>query len=205
MADMMNAAPAPAPEQAAPAGPAMPEMGQNAAPAPAGPGFSMPPVLDGPTPGQSLTDAPKSQPWERPPQFPDPEDAADYIWKMLTKPAITKSTLTMMHQGMSVEALTKTMLFTGFTEGKWTMDTVLLLFKPVALMLYTLGKKADVKGLKLTMEPIDKLAPVRGAFNQTASKSYMDDTPEEEPTPEGTDVLAETKKVKPLATRKGKK
>jgi len=202
MADMMNAgAMPPAPEQmpaqaAPPAG--MPPAQE---PAQGGPSIAnMFPIMDGPTPGQSLTTEPKSQQWERPPQFSTPEQATDHIWKMLTKPAVTKSTLTMLDQGIPVEALARTLLFQGFSEGKWTVDTMMLIGNPVMLMIATLGKAAGIE-VKLPIKEQDPLDPIRKTYNQIAKNDYMS-KPES-----GIDVLetGEEPTPPPMIVRKGKK
>ena len=200
MADMMNqmagAMPAPAPAPAAPTGP-------QADPAATTPQQGIPnmfPVLDGPTPGQSLLTEPKSQAWERPPQYVDPQDAADYVWRMLTKPAITKSTLTMLDQGVPVEALARTLIFKGFSDGKWSIDTGMLIFKSVNLMIATLGKKAGIN-IKIPIKERDPLAPVRDTYFQVAKNDLTPDKPEQ-----GINVLeTEDKEPATMLARKGKK
>ena len=191
---------------------AMPAMEPQTAPIPAGPqgdpAIATPqqgipgmfPILDGPTPGQSLLTEPKSQAWERPPQFVDPQDAADYVWRMLTKPAITKSTLTMLDQGIPVEALARTLIFKGFSDGKWSIDTGMLIFNSVNLMIATLGKKAGIK-VKIPIKEKDPLGPIRNTYKQVAKNDLTPDKPEQ-----GISLLeTEDSEPAPLLARKGKK
>ena len=207
MADMTNmmggGAPAPSPEQAA-AQTQAPNPIPGPAPqqsAPAQPGMMFP-VLDGPTPGQSLLGEPRSKPWERPPQFVEVEDALDYIWRMLCKPAVTKSTLTMLSQGMSVEAMARTLLFTGFAEGKWSWDMCMLMGRSVCIMIAGLGKAAGIK-MKLYMNKPDPTAPIRSVLKNTLPKSLpSEDAPAENKTGM-IDVLAKNKGV--VKRRKGAK
>ena len=42
--------------------------------------------FNAPIPGQGLTDEPGNYPWEHPPQFPEIEDAADFIYDRLSDP-----------------------------------------------------------------------------------------------------------------------
>lgn len=201
MADMMNqmagAMPAPAPA------PAAPPMGPQADPAATTPQQGIPgmfPIMAGPTPGQSLLTEPKSQAWERPPQFVDPQDAADYVWRMLTKPAVTKSTLTMLDQGVPVEALARTLIFKGFSDGKWSIDTGMLIFRSVNLMIATLGKKAGIK-IKIPVKETDPLDPIRNTYRQVAKNDLTPDKPEQ-----GINLLeTESTEPAPLLSRKGKK
>lgn len=118
-------------------------------------------LTDAPVPGESLTGEPGGAPWERPPQFSDPQKAAAYVWKQLNKPANMKQMLTMLDQGMPVEALARTVLMGGFQEGKWTPDVALLISRPVVTMISTLGYMADVTGMKLGMKERSSDKPVK--------------------------------------------
>jgi hypothetical protein len=108
-------------------------------------------TFDAAIPGESLTKEPGNQPWERPPQFVNPSDAVEFIWKQISKPANMYSALTMMKQGVPVEAIAKVILFTGFSEGKWTPDVAMLIAKPVVAIIAGIAKAADVK-TKLMMK-----------------------------------------------------
>lgn len=162
---------------------------------------NMYPVLDGPTPGQSLLTEPRSQAWERPPRFVDPQDAADHVWKMLTKPAITKATLTMLDQGIPVEALARTLIFKGFSDGSWTIDTGLLIYNSVNLMIATIGKKAGID-VKIPIKERDPIDPIRETYRQIAKNDLTPSRPEL-----GTDLLntdAQEEGPAPMLARKGK-
>jgi len=206
MADMTNqmaGAMPPAAQEALPQQPPAAPSGPQGDPAVATPQQGIPgmfPVLDGPTPGQSLLGEPRSQAWERPPQYVDPQDAADYVWRMLTKPAITKSTLTMLDQGIPVEALTRTLIFKGFSDGKWSIDTGMLIYNAVGLMIASLGKAAGIK-VKIPLKEKDPLDPVRNAYRQVAKNDLTPDRPEQ-----GMDLLETEKKAEPapMLVRKGK-
>ena len=78
--------------------------------------------FNAPIPGQGLTDEPGNYPWEHPPQFPEIEDAADFIYERLSNPKQLKRLLTMMRIGVPIEALVKVITFSGFLEGKFTVD-----------------------------------------------------------------------------------
>ena len=82
--------------------------------------------FDAPIPGQSLTDTPGNNKWEHPPQ-----------------------TLLLLHSGVSVEALTKGVLFSGFTEGKWTPDLAVLLAEIVFNQILAIGMKGKIKEMRI--------------------------------------------------------
>ena len=78
--------------------------------------------FDAPVPGQSLTDKPGNYPWEHPPQYTDTQEAAEYVWDKLTQPAFADQVVAMLDAGIPVEAIGRIVVFSGFTEGKWTPD-----------------------------------------------------------------------------------
>lgn len=107
--------------------------------------------FDGPIPGESLTKAPGSAKYEAPPKFTNLKKASEYIFDQMTKPQHAKAMLAMLHNGTPVEALAKVVLFTGFSEGKWTPDLAAMLAKPVTAMIQAIGERAKVPNMKLGM------------------------------------------------------
>lgn len=108
--------------------------------------------LNGPVPGESLTQPPGNAKWEHPPQFADPNDASDYIFNQLLQPKTLKGILTMLKMGVPAEALARVLLFSGFHAGKWTPDICMLLFKPVIAMIVALGQRAKIDKIKVGMK-----------------------------------------------------
>ena len=124
--------------------------------------------FDAPIPGQSLTSEPKSWAWERPPRFVKKEDAALFIWDKLHTQEQLERIIVLLDIGVSVQALTKTIVFGGFVEGMYTPDLAVLLFPVVERMIFSIGKKAEVKNLVLskpkkdnTKELVNKLLKSR--------------------------------------------
>ena len=70
-----------------------------------------------PVPGHSLTDTPKSKPYENPAMFSDPDDAVDFIVDKINQPANSARFQKLMFAGMSVEEITNTIALGGFTGG----------------------------------------------------------------------------------------
>jgi hypothetical protein len=103
--------------------------------------------FNAPIPGQGLTDEPGNYPWEHPPQFPAIEDAADFIYERLSNPKL----LTMMRIGVPIEALVKVITFSGFLEGKFTVDVARLLEPIVAMQIMSKAQVAEVPA-KITLE-----------------------------------------------------
>ena len=91
--------------------------------------------FDAPIPGQSLTDEPGNAPWEHPPQFATGEEATDFIYDNLMKEENMARLFTLLRMGIPIEALVKIITFSGFLEGRWTVDTAKLLEPIVAMMI----------------------------------------------------------------------
>ena len=107
--------------------------------------------FNAPIPGQGLTDEPGNYPWEHPPQFPAIEDAADFIYERLSNPKQLKRLLTMMRIGVPIEALVKVITFSGFLEGKFTVDVARLLEPIVAMQIMSKAQVAEIPA-KITLE-----------------------------------------------------
>ena len=91
--------------------------------------------FDAPIPGQSLTDEPGNYPWEHPPKTPSLEEATDYVYESMMKPENMERMFTLLRMGIPIEALVKIITFSGFLEGRWTVDTAKLLEPIVAMMV----------------------------------------------------------------------
>ena len=147
--------------------------------------------FDAPVPGESLTAEPRNASWEHPPQFSKMPDAFEFIWgQMHQEPQLTQL-ISLLQTGVPVEALAKTLLFAGFTEGKWTVDAAVLLAEPVFMAILALGKNAGLKEINMSMESKDPISYARHAqMMKQMSK-------------EVTDVRSELKKVKKVEEKEG--
>ena len=100
--------------------------------------------FDAPIPGQSLTKEPGNAPYEHPPQIARVEEAMSYVWDKLSEEKNFKRTVALLRFGMPVEALTKVITFSGFLEGKWSVDVAKMMEPTVGQMVATLGATAKV-------------------------------------------------------------
>ena len=91
--------------------------------------------FDAPIPGQSLTDEPGNYPWEHPPQTASIEEATDAVYESIMKEENMARMFTLLRMGIPIEALVKVITFSGFLEGKWTVDVAKLLEPIVAMMI----------------------------------------------------------------------
>ena len=117
--------------------------------------------FDAPIPGQSLTDTPGNYPWEHPPQYVDPEIAAENIWHSLHRRELTDQVIAMLDAGIPVEALGRTILFAGFVEGKFTPDVAFIIAEPVMKMIASIGMNAGVKRIRFSMSDLTNKKQLR--------------------------------------------
>lgn len=101
-------------------------------------------VFSAPIPGQSWTHAPKSVPWEKPPKFTKLKETMTWLMDQLVEPGRLKQLLGMMDAGMPIEAIARTILFAGFTQGQWTPDLAMLMYKPLMTSLIAIAHRAKL-------------------------------------------------------------
>tara|TARA_R100000935_G_scaffold6291_1_gene13821 strand:- start:440 stop:958 length:519 start_codon:yes stop_codon:yes gene_type:complete len=121
--------------------------------------------FDAPVPGQGLTDKPGNYPWEHPPEYTDTMEASEYVWDKLTEPLFAQQVVAMLDAGIPVEAITRIVIFSGFTEGKWTPDVGFMLAETVVKMVATIGVTGGVKKFRISTEDLT---------NNNEIKSIMD-------------------------------
>jgi len=99
-----------------------------------------------PIPGQSLTNS-KDQPyaWERPPVITEPKEAMYAVFNSLIEPATMSNILISLSKGMGVIDIASMMIYTGFIEGQWNPDMMLILMEPTMYMVMALAEKAEIE------------------------------------------------------------
>ena len=99
-----------------------------------------------PIPGQSLTNS-KDQPynWERPPTITEPREAMYAVFNGLIEPETTADVLISLNRGVGVIDIASTLLYTGFIEGQWNPDMMLILMEPTMYMIMALSEKAEIE------------------------------------------------------------
>jgi len=107
--------------------------------------------FDAPVPGQSLTDTPRNYPWEHTPQYATVEDASMQVWEGLHKEETMEKVIVLLDAGLTVEEITKVIVFAGFVEGKFTPDVGLLLTPIVAKMIMAIGKNAGIEKININV------------------------------------------------------
>jgi len=99
-----------------------------------------------PIPGQSLTNSP-DQPyrWEQPSEFTSPKEAMLHVFEVLTVPEAVSNIIYSLSEGVGVVDLASITLYSGFIEGKWSPDLMVMLMEPTMYMIMALAEKADIE------------------------------------------------------------
>ena len=96
-------------------------------------------------PGQSLTSSPDNpRAWESPPEFTKLQHSMDYMFQTIFNPEVASNLLLSINNGVGIFDLTSIILYTGFLEGKWNPDLMMLLAEPTMFMIMALCEKADI-------------------------------------------------------------
>ena len=98
-----------------------------------------------PIPGQSLTSDPNNPaPYEKPPEFTTINEASEYLFAKFIDEDVYPELMGVLDQGVPIMDVVQTTLFTGFTEGKWNPDLLMLMVEPTAYMLLGLAESSDI-------------------------------------------------------------
>ena len=109
-------------------------------------------------PGQSLTNSPEEPyNWEKPSEYTNPREAMLYVFESLTVPETTTNILLSLNKGVGVIDIASITLYSGFLEGKWNPDLMMILMEPTMYMIMALAEKADIK---YNLEAGDEKAPI---------------------------------------------
>ena len=128
-------------------------------------------------PGQSLTNSPEEPyNWERPPEFTNYTEASDYMFSLIFNPNTASNLLLSINNGVGVIELTSIILYTGFLEGKWNPDLMMLLSEPTMYMIIALCEKADLTyNLESTDEDtiIEEMSPEKQVKKLNEGTSFL--------------------------------
>ena len=109
--------------------------------------------FDGPIPGQSLTESPEaSPPYLGTPEYTDVQEASRQIFLSLLQPALIKDVVAMATEGTPVLDITKMLLVTGLSQGKYNPDLMVMLIEPTMYMILAILEKVGVKDFSLYRE-----------------------------------------------------
>ena len=139
--------------------------------------------FDAPVPGESLTNTPGSAAWEHPPAHAKVEEALEFINNKLMQKENGMRVLTLMDIGIPIEALVKIITFSGFLEGKWTVDVAKILEPLVAMLLAKMAKDAQIDNIRIGIgDPKDSEFMENATFQNMVRR--QDEMGTQEPMPE---------------------
>lgn len=102
-------------------------------------------MFSAPIPGESLTHSPDNpRPFEQPPEYTNVEQAQEWIFSNLTSEDNVEQLIDFIGDGIPVDMLATQIVFTGFANGKWTPDLMLLLIEPTIYILLFIAEQAGI-------------------------------------------------------------
>jgi hypothetical protein len=109
-----------------------------------------------PIPGQSLTNSP-DQPynWEKPTEFTTVNDCLMYIFDNLLEEDIFENLTSSLDNEVPILDIASAILYTGFLEGKWNPDLMLLLLEPLTYMIMAMGEMYGLKSDEMVITAED--------------------------------------------------
>ena len=110
--------------------------------------------MERPIPGQSLTSDPENpQAYEQAPKHTDLRKAQEEIMSKLMEEENYMPIMSLIQEeDASIMEVTQNLLYSGFREGMWNPDMMLLLVEPTAYMLMALAERAGVE-YEVTHDP----------------------------------------------------
>lgn len=98
-----------------------------------------------PIPGQSLTNDPDTKyPWEQPPMYTDIETAVMSIVNDSYEKETYKMIALTLADGMPVGSMASMILQSGFQDGKWNPDLMMLLIEPTMYILAAIAEQCGI-------------------------------------------------------------
>jgi hypothetical protein len=129
--------------------------------------------LSGPIAGSSLTRAPGSVPWEKPPQYTSVDDAMQFFVKAFQNPDNVHQFLATIEAGAPLDVTIYTILSHGFAEGKWTPSLMILLIKPLTMLLHVMLDRAKIKYIATYTPQKGKLDSLFDLVNQKKTQEKV--------------------------------
>jgi len=102
-------------------------------------------ALNGPIPGQSLTDEPGNYAWERPPETADPAEALSMHLKKMSGKKYMNSALYMMELGVPAEVITNTTLTMAIGRGIHSVDVGLIIAPAIHKEVVSIAEMAGIE------------------------------------------------------------
>lgn len=142
-------------------------------------------------PGISLTDTPRSTPWNTPPKYVKVSDVASVYIGTLSQPSVINRAVDLIETKIPIAAIANALMLTGVAEGTHTIDAGILVTPVIIEMLVTLAEIHGVEYQVFEKDPSEDIVPDRIIKNalKKASDVTTDDV-EDEPVVELSGLMA---------------
>ena len=152
--------------------------------------------FDRPIPGQSLTDDPKNNPWEQPPQMAEIEDVTVYYIQRLANQEVIDDFAALCQAGIGLKPIVESITTQGVIRGLHTVDSSML----VAPIIHEFLKQAiSSQGIEVKdgdADPQKKAEESEMRRFKLLAMSYLNENPDEEDDP-GKEMLSDLVEEKP--------
>lgn len=133
--------------------------------------------FNGPIPGESLTHEFGSSPDERPPEITDPAEAYESVVNRISSPEVFERISVASELGIPVELTVRAMVFAGWAGGKYSIDTMYLIYGPVFEITMAMLDSKGIDYLPLAKRKEDE--SLEKAYDVLAQIKGLDKAPEE--------------------------
>ena len=118
------------------------------------------PLFNVSTPGESWTEPLGKHPYEQPPEFNTPKEALNFILDKYYHPVTFSNVVKVLSTGVSIELIVDTLVFTGFLQGKYTVDVAELIKPAFFLNLIADARDTGIEPvLFLNIEGPEEMSP----------------------------------------------
>ena len=97
------------------------------------------------TPGESFANDPDSPwAWEKQTKFSTIKECSEYVFEKVTEEDNYMLFMESIAQGTPLLEVSKMLVFSGFEDGLWNPDLMMLLVEPITYILMALCERADI-------------------------------------------------------------
>jgi len=102
-------------------------------------------MFEGAIPGQSMIASPESKmKWDGPPKYAGFREASEAMFLELLEPETLKSIVTLLQRDIPVSEITSIVLITGFSEGKYNPDLLMMLIEPTMYFIMAIADRFGI-------------------------------------------------------------
>lgn len=121
-------------------------------------------------PGQSLTKAPKSYPWESPPRFTDADEVMDFYFSRFEDDEVLFNMFALLESGVPVAKIVDATILHGFSEGLYTPDLGIIVAEDLMMALAVIADQAgidyDLGAPDKTRDALKKAHELKAAYKE---------------------------------------